>query len=306
MAGQDAGSIKNGNAFAGFGTIGVVKQMGLMLGLAASVALGVSLVLWASGKDYKPLDANINPADMLQITQLLESNAIAYQVDASNSVVMVESSQINNARMKLAAAGLLSNGMGGFDGMDKNSPLGSSQFMETARYRHALESELAKTISSITNVRSARVHLAIPAKSAFIREQQQPSASVFVERSSGRPLDPEQVVAIENLVASSIPELSAKNVTVVDQNGSLLSSKGNDPEISLASQQLDYTREVEKTLLQRVNNLLIPMVGSDNFKAEVSANIDFSQVEQTSEMFNPDAPAVRSEQTLVENHGGSG
>ncbi len=110
MAGKDVvastGAKSNGNAFTGFGTVGVVKQMGLMLGLAASVALGISLVLWASGKDYKPLDANINPGDMLQVTQVLESNTIAYQVDASNSVVLVESSQLNNARMKLAAAGL--------------------------------------------------------------------------------------------------------------------------------------------------------------------------------------------------------
>ena len=293
----------SGSAFIGLASVGIFRQIGLLIGLAASVALGVSLVLWAGSKDYKPLDGNFATSDLMQVTQVLDSNQIAYKVDAANGVVLVESGQINNARIKLAAAGMLGSASSGFDSLEKNENFGSSQFMETARYRHALESELAKTIANISNVRSARVHLAIPQHSAFIREEAEPSASVLIERYSGRTLDADQVLAIENLVASSVPEMSAKNVTVVDQNGSLLSSRADDPEIAMAAKQLDYTHEVEKTMLQRINHLLTPIVGVDNFKAEVSATIDFSQSEQTNETYNPETASIRSEKSLLEKNG---
>lgn len=294
----------SGGAFGGFGAVGVVKQLGLLIGLAASVAIGVALALWGSAKDYRPLDGNFPPAELLQVDQLLTSKGIAHQLDAASGLVLVESGKINQARMELASAGLMKTN-NSFDRLQEESPLGSSQFMETARYRHALESELAKTITSISGVRNARVHIAMPQRSAFIRDQREPSASVFIERSGGRSIDGSQVKAIENLVASSIPEMSPKNVTVVDQYGSLLSSRDEDPEISVASRQLDYTREVEKTLLQRVNNLLVPLVGEGKFKAEISADIDFTVQEQADEIYDDAKPAVRSEQVILEQRGGS-
>lgn len=291
-------------ALNGFNALGVLKQVGLMVGLAASVAIGMALVLWAQGKDYRPLYSDIEQVDLMSATQLLDEYQIAYKIDASQGILMVDANKMNEARLKLAAAGLPQNSAGGFSMLEKQ-PLGTSQFMESARYKHGLEGELAKTIASISAVRKARVHLAIPKQSAFIREKQHPSASVFIERAGGLMLDAGQVKAIENLVAASIAEMRVGDVTVIDQNGNLLSadSEGNS-DIMLASKQLDYTRSVEKTLLQRINNILIPVAGVNAFKAEVSADIDFSIIEQADEMFNPDLPAIRSEQSTSEQRGG--
>jgi len=294
----------SGNALVGFNALGVLKQIGLMIGLAASVAIGVALVLWAKGKDYKPLYSNMEHVDLMAATQLLDEYQIAYKIDTSRGVLMVDSAKIHDARLKLASEGLSQNSNMGFSALDKQ-PIGTSQFMESARYKHSLEGELAKTIASISAVRSARVHLAIPKQSAFIRDKQNPSASVFVERAGGLVLEEEQVRAIENLVSASIPEMSVNDVTVIDQNGSLLSADSeSSSEITMAAKQLDYTRSVEKTLLQRINNILVPVAGANNFKAEVSADIDFSLIEQADEMFNPDLPAIRSEQSTVESRGG--
>lgn len=188
----------------------------------------------------------------------------------------------------------------GFELLQQDQGLGTSQFMETALYRRGLEGELARTIASMVAVRNARVHLAIPKESVFIRDPSKPRASVFVELFSGRTLARDQVAAIANLVASSIPELDVKDVTVVDQKGRLLNTRDTDEDVVLAAKQLEYTRTVEDTLLNRVNSILQPVVGLGNFRAEVSAEIDFTEVEQASETYNPDLPALRSEKTLEE------
>src|SRR5690606_26050782 len=177
---------------------------------------------------------------------------------------------------------------------------GTSQFMEAARYRRGLEGELARTISSLNNVKSARVHLAIPKSSVFVRDERKPSASVLLELYSGRSLEPGQVLAIINLVATSVPELNKSQVTVVDQKGNLLSDQQELTELTVAGRQFEYSRRVESLLTQRVHNILRPILGSDRYKAEVSADVDFNAVESTTETFNPDQPALRSEQSVSE------
>jgi len=231
----------------------------------------------------------------------LASADIPYTVEPNSGALLVKADDLSRARMKLAAAGVTpSDGNIGFEILDKEQGLGTSQFMEATRYRRGLEGELARTISSLNNVKGARVHLAIPKSSVFVRDERKPSASVLVELYSGRSLEPGQVVAIINLVATSVPELSKSQITVVDQKGNLLSDQAENSEMTMAGKQFDYSRRMESMLTQRVHNILQPVLGNDRYKAEVSADIDFSAVESTAEQFNPDQPALRSEQSVNE------
>ena len=206
----------------GFNNLNLLRQAGLMVALAASVAIGFAVVLWTQGEDYRPLYAGLDRLDSSEVIEILEANHINFKVDTRSGALLVASSEIHDARIKLAEVGLPSDSSVGFELLDKEQPLGTSQFMETTRYRRGLEGELARTITSINSVRSSRVHLAIPKNSVFVRDARQPRASVFVELYPGRGIKPDQVRAISNLVASSIPELALKNVTIVDQKGNLL------------------------------------------------------------------------------------
>lgn len=287
--------------FEGFLNLEFGRQLGLMIGLAASVAIGVSLALWLMvDKDFKPLYSSLDRVNAANIVDVLETNAIDYRIDQRSGALLVAADQIHRARLSLAGAGMPSDRNIGFELLDKEQPLGTSQFMENARYRRGLEGELARTISSIASVRSARVHLAIPKSTVFLRDKREPRASVFIEAFQGRTVDAEQVKAVANLVVSSVPELSLRNVTVVDQRGNLLSDFDSSPKYAEAARQLEYTRQIEMDILQRVNGLLAPIVGDDKFKAEVAVDLDFTQVEQTAEIYNPDLPAIRSEQTTSE------
>jgi flagellar M-ring protein FliF len=290
----------------GFNNLNLVRQAGLMVGLAASVAIGFAVVLWTQGEDYRPLYGSLEHLDSKEVTQILEANQIPFKVDENSGALLVGAKEIHKARLKLAEAGVPGNKSVGFELLDKEQPLGTSQFMEGARYRRSLEGELARTIASVTSVRAARVHLAIPKSSVFVRDNHVPSASVFVELFPGRGIDPQQVRGIANLVASSVPELKPENVTVVDQKGTLLSVGVEDQKLVVAAQHLDYARKVENDIVLRVRRLLSPIVGDDNFKTEVSADLDFSEVEQAAESFNPDLPALRSEQTAEEVRKGAG
>ena len=277
------------------------RQIGLMFGLAASVAIGVALALWLMvDKDYKPLYSSLDRLDATSIMEILDANTIEYRIDQRSGALLVEADQIHQARLSLASAGMPTDRNTGFELLDQEQPLGTSQFMENARYRRSLEGELARTISSIGAVRSARVHLAIPKSTVFLRDKREPRASVFIEAYQGRTVSEEQVRAVANLVVSSVPELNIRNVTVVDQRGNLLSDFDSDPKYAEAARQIEYTRQIESDLLQRVNGLLAPIVGDQKFRAEVSIDLDFTQVEQTAEVYNPDLSAVRSEQTTSE------
>ncbi len=288
----------------GFNNLNILRQAGLMVGLAASVAIGFAVVLWTQGEDYRPLYGSLDRLDSAEVVGILEQYDIKFKVDGGTGALLVAADDVHKARLKLAEAGVPGENSVGFELLDKEQPLGTSQFMETARFRRGLEGELARTITSINTVRSARVHLAIPKRSVFVRDPRRPSASVFVELYPGRGIRPQQVKAIANLVASSIPELLLEDVTVVDQKGNLLSTGEEDEEMIAAARHRDFTRKMETDITQRINSILEPIVGSDSFKAEVSADVDFTAVEQAEEIFNPDLPAVRSEQTLVEDKAG--
>lgn len=279
----------------------MLRQVGLMVGLAASVAIGFAVVLWSQQPDYRPLYGSLSGMDSKQIMETLAAADIAYTVEPNSGTLLVKADDVARARMKLAAAGVApSDSNIGFEILDKDQGLGTSQFMEATRYRRGLEGELARTISSLNNVKAARVHLAIPKSSVFVRDERKPSASVLVELFAGRSLEPGQVLAIVNLVATSVPELSKSQITVVDQKGNLLSDMAENSALTQAGKQFDYSRRMESMLTQRVHNILQPVLGNDRYKAEVSADVDFSAVESTSEQFNPDQPALRSEQSTSE------
>ncbi|WP_095148571.1 flagellar basal-body MS-ring/collar protein FliF [Pseudomonas sp. Irchel s3a18] len=279
----------------------MLRQVGLLVGLAASVAIGFAVVLWSQQPDYRPLYGSLAGMDAKQVMETLATADIPYTVEPNSGALLVKADDLPRARLKLAAAGVTpTDGNIGFEILDKDQGLGTSQFMEATRYRRGLEGELARTISSLNNVKGARVHLAIPKSSVFVRDERKPSASVLVELYAGRSLEPGQVLAIVNLVATSVPELSKSQITVVDQKGNLLSDQAENSALTMAGKQFDYSRRMESMLTQRVHNILQPVLGNDRYKAEVSADVDFSAVESTSEQFNPDQPALRSEQSTSE------
>lgn len=293
-----------GDLVEGLSSLNLLRQAGLMIGLAISVAIGVTAAFWTFGDDYRPLYGRMDNLDAATVVDVLEQQRIKYKLDPNTGTILVAADAVHMARLKLAEVGIPGKNAVGFEIMDKEQPLGTSQFTENARYHRSIEGELARTITSITSVRSARVHLALPKRSVFVRDARKPTASVFVEVFAGRTVDPIQVKAITNLVASSIPELQPADVTVVDQRGNLLSTGEESVELLLAGKQHAYARTVEDSLIKRVNGILEPVVGQGNYRAEVSADIDFTAVEQAAETFNPDLPAVRSEQVLNEQRSG--
>lgn len=294
----------NGNPMLGFNKLSIVRQIGLMVGLAASVAIGFAVVLWSQKPEQRVLFSNLSFSDANQIIEQLRLYNVPYKFDADGRAILVPDEYVHQARLKLASEGFTADKTVGFEILDKEQSLGTSQFMETTRYRRGLEGELARTIASMIAVRNARVHLAIPKDTVFIRDTRKPTASVFLELFSGRQLERDQVASIANLVASSIPSLNVKDVTVVDQRGRLLNMRDKDVNVVLAAKQMEYTRSIEETMLNRVNSILQPVVGIGRFRAEVNADIDFTSVEQTDELYNPDLPALRSEQTMDESRVG--
>lgn len=284
----------------GFGGMPALRQIGLMIGLAASVALGVAVALWSQTPTYSLLYGNLSQRDAAEVTDALQKSNIPFKIDETSGALMVASTQLQNARMKLAADGLPKGTSNGFEMLDGDQGFGTSQFVEAARYQHALEGELAQTISSLRNVESARVHLALPKRSVFLRQQEEPTASVVLNLYSGRTLDDGQVASIVHLVASSVPHLSPNQVTVVDQAGNLLTSRDSASEAGMSSTQFAYNRKVEDSYVKRVEDLLAPLVGGGKVRAQVAAELDFTVTEKTQEVFNPDLPALRSEQTSEE------
>ncbi len=282
-----------------------LKPILLLVGIAAAVAAGVTVVLWTRGPSYSLLYANIAAEDQSAIAQALDAAQIPYRIQPGSNNIEVASERISEARMKLAGQGLPESS-GGFALMDKDPGFGVSQFMETARYQHALETELARTIANLRPVEGARVHLAIPHQTAFVRDHHPGSASVFVQVKPGRRLEEGQVQAIINLVASSVPDMEANQVTVVDQQGRLLSSPEGHDEFALREQQFDMVHRLEEDYNQRIEALLTPMVGAGRVRAQVVAQMDMSVSEEAHEQYRPDSQIVRSEQISEQSsHDGS-
>ncbi len=289
----------------GFNGLSLMRQLGLMIGLAASVAIGVAIVQWSQDPNYRMLYSNLSEQDSADIANSLQQAAIPYKVDSQTGAILVAGKSVYEARLKLASEGLPRGGGVGFEMLDKDQGFGVSQFMENARYQRALEGELARTIGSLNNVRSARVHLAIPKQTAFARARKKPKASVTVDLFAGRLLKDGQVTAISHMVAASIPSLEASDVTVIDQKGRLLTSSESSDDMRVSSTQFDYRKRLEDYYIKRIESILTPIMGAGGVRAQVSADIDFTVMEQTQESFNPDLPAIRSEQTLEERRTGS-
>jgi flagellar M-ring protein FliF len=289
------------NASSGFNQLNFQQKMGLVVGVAALFALIAGLWMWGQTPDYRVLYSNLSDRDGGDIIVSLQQMNIPYKFAEGGGALMVPSNLVHEARLKLASQGLPKGGNVGFELME-NQKFGITQFAEQVNYQRALEGELARSVQTIGAVAGARVHLAIPKPSVFIKEQQKPSASVVLSLQGGRLLDSSQVSAIVHLISSSVPELSAKSVTVVDQNGSLLSAShdGGSNE-GLDANQLKYVHQIEQSYVDRINALLVPMLGANNVRAEVSADIDFARTEQTSEIFKPNqsptAQVIRSQQT---------
>jgi flagellar M-ring protein FliF len=275
-----------------------LKPLLMLLGVAAAVAAGVAVVLWSQGPTYSLLFGNLATDDAAQIVQSLEQAGIPYRADTQGGGISVPADRVNDARLKLAAKGLPESG--GFSLIDKDPGFGVSQFMETARYQHALETELARTIGALKQVESARVHLAVPQQSAFVRDRRPSSASVFLQLKSGRRLEHEQVTSIINLVASSIPGLESNQVTVVDSQGRLLSAPERDSESAMREQQMEIARRMEEDYGQRIESLLTPFLGAGRVRAQVVAQIEMSATEEAREQYRPESQIVRSEQTSEE------
>ena len=273
-----------------------LRQVAVMVGIAASVALGVAVVLWSQAPNFAPLYGNMAEKDASQVMEALQQSNVEFRVDEASGMVMVPSAKLKEIRMQLAGQGLPNSVGMGFELLQQDTGFGSSQMVERARYQHAIQGELARTIATIGAVHSARVHLAIPKQSVFVRKRQPPSASVALRLHNGRVLEEDQVEAVVHLVASSIPELEPGRVTVVDHKGRLLSGDPESREMKLSATQFEHTRRIEQLFRERVEGLLFPIVGRDKVRAQVTADVDFTVTEQTQERFNPDQPALRSEQ----------
>lgn len=296
----DAGGESRSDLLFGFNRLTLLRQIGLMVGLAASVALGVAVVLWAQEPNYQPVVGDLSAYNPQEVTTILDQAGIEYRMEPRSGALLVAADDVYNARLKLAAAGVTDEKTVGYELLDQERGLGTSQFMETLSYRRGLEGELARTISSMQSVRGARIHLAIPERSVFVRDARHPSASVFLDVFAGRRLAPEQISAIVNLVAGSVPEMRKEDVTVVDQSGNLLSDQEANQERQQMQDQYEYGARIEQKLTKRVASIVSPIVGDDRFRAEVSADLDFSAVEQAEELFNPEQRAIRSEREMSE------
>ena len=277
------------------------QKMGVVVGVVALFALIAGAWIWGQTPDYRVLYSNLSDRDGGAIIESLQQMNIPYKFAEGGGALLVASNQVHEARLKLASQGLPKGGNVGFELME-NQKFGITQFAEQVNYQRALEGELARSVESIGAVAAARVHLAIPKPSVFVKEQQKPSASVVLSMQGGRLLDSAQVSAIIHLISSSVPEMSAKNVTVVDQNGTLLSaSHGGNTNEGLDANQLKYVHQVEQSYIRRIEALLAPMLGANNLRAQVSAAIDFSRTEQTSESYKPNQPpnesTIRSKQS---------
>ena len=267
--------------------------LALSIGVALLLAIAVALTLRQAEGEYRVLFAGLSDKDGGAVLAQLSQMNIPYKHAEGGSAILVPASQVHDVRLRLASAGLPKGAVGGFELMDK-SPFGQTQFQERLNFQRGLQGELERSIGSLAAVQAARVHLALPNQNGFFREQQKPSASVLLTLHPGRTLERAQIAGIVHLVSSSVPELSPKAVSVLDGSGALLSG-ADDSGRGLDAQQLQYVQQVEAGYLKRVIDILEPVVGRDNLRANVTADIDFTQTESTSEEFKPnqgDAPAA--------------
>ncbi|KRA48238.1 flagellar basal-body MS-ring/collar protein FliF [Pseudoxanthomonas sp. Root630] len=287
---------KAGAALTKIGDARVFKQMGTLLLIAGAVALGLFVFFWSQKPAYTPLYTGLDPKATAEATDMLRAAQIPFQLDQATGAISVPEENLHDARLKLAGAGLAESGRLGFEMMERDPGFGVSQFVENARYQHALETELVRTITTLRPVRDARVHLAIPKPSAFTRQREVASASVVLDLRSGTMLERNQVDAIVHLVSSSIPDLAPERVTVVDQGGRMLTISDPNSEAALNAAQFERVRKLETSFNERIRELLEPLTGPGRINAEVAVDMDFSVTEEARETFANDPAKIRSEQ----------
>ncbi len=291
---DNAVAIANPNnplAPAGFGArlaaLPAKSRVSLGLGIVALIAVLAAITLWSSQGDYKVLYANLSDKDGGAIIAQLSQMNVPYRHSEGGSAILVPAAQVHDLRLKLASAGLPKGSVVGYELMD-GARFGQTQFQERLTFQRGLEGELTRSITAMPSVQNARVHLALPNQNGFFREQQKPSASVMLTLYPGRTLDRAQVAGIVHLISSSVPEMNPKAVSVLDQTGALLSGASDTSSgAGLDAQQLQYVNQIEASYNKRILDILEPVVGRDNLRAQVTADVDFSQTESTSEEFKP-------------------
>lgn len=288
-----------------FFRIPAVRQVLLLLGVAGSVAAGFAIILWSQTPEYSRLYSDLDGADAAEVVEALRAAEIDFKLNTDTGTVLVSKSRLHDARLELASQGLPQGASGGMDWLKDQSTFGQSQFRENALYQHALEEELARTISYLGSVRDARVHLALPKQSAFIRDRKPASASVMLSLYRGRELESNQSASIVHLIASSVPNLLAGNITVVDQQGRLLSSGDQQMSDALTNSQYKHTERLEQNYKRRIEDLLTPLLGPGRVRAEVVADLDFTVIDETRESFDPNGRALVSESVSNNQRGGN-
>ena len=278
------------------------QRMRLGAGVALLVAAAVAAVVMGRQPDYRVLFSNLGDKDGGAVVAQLSQMNVPYKYSEGGGAILIPAERVHDVRLRLATQGLPKGSVAGFELMESNK-FGMTQFQERLNFQRGLEGELTRSIQALSSVQSARVHLALPNQNGFFREQQKPSASVLVSLHPGRILDRAQLAGIVHLVASSVPELAPSAVSVLDDTGKLLSqSPDSAAGAEINAQQLLYVQQLEQQYSRRIMDILEPVVGRDNVKAQVTAEVDFSQTESTSEQFRPnqtpDSSAVRSQQVL--------
>lgn len=272
----------------------------LLVGVAAAVALGVGIVLWSRGPNYTLLYAGLDPKDAAAVTQALQTSNTPFRLGPDGSSISVPADVLADARLRLASQGLPQGSTAGATAQPSDSPFGMSDMAESSHYQAMLENDLGNTIAGLQFVRAARVHLALPKPSAFIRDNHPASASVLLTLYPGRQLDSSQVAAIVHLVSSSVPDLDPAQVSVVDQQGNLLTVSDPDSPGAVGDTRMRLATRMENSYSQRIEDLLTPLVGQGRVRAQVDVDLDFSQTEKASESYDGANPALRSEQTSSE------
>ncbi len=290
----------------GFSQLPALRQLGLMIGLAASVALGVAIVLWSQTPNYGLLYSNLSGKSASQVIESLQKVNIKYKLDPASGAIMVPAADLHKARIHLAKEGLPQGTSLGMEFLNKEESFKTSKFTQYRRYVRALEIELARSISTMRNIQSARVHLALPERTVFVgRESSQPKATVVLNLYGGRRIGYGQVKAILHMVSSSIPKLESKNVSIIDQYGKLLSRAAGSDSLSLSEEQFDYKAKQEHAYIKKIEDIISPIVGEGRVRAKVNVELDFTATEQTRESYNADSPAVRSEKITERKSNGS-
>ena len=285
------------------------SKLSALIGIVALAGVVYAMTLWSSQGDFKVLYANLADKDGGAVIAQLSQMNVPYRMSEGGTAILVPAAQVHDLRLKMATAGLPKGTVNGYELMD-NARFGQTQFQERLTFQRGLEGELTRSIGSLAAVQSARVHLALPNQNGFFREQQKPSASVLLGLHPGRTLDRAQIAGIVHLVSSSVPEMNPKAVSVLDQSGALLTGGDtSSPNAGLDAQQLQYINQIEQGYVKRIVELIAPVVGPANLRASVTADVDFSQTEATSEEFKPNqgaeaSVAIRSQQTTDQGAGG--